>query len=284
VSVDNLRWILLLVGMAIVAAIYFSNRFGLENWTRERGGGRRAETARDAEELLVPGITPDSPAPADDWDEAVAEARAPLATAEVEDLSIAAESPRDEVAAAEPSDTIAVTAAEDEVETLDKEAGAEAGIGPEQLSQVGLEPLVLVLTVLAQEGATFQGQKIKSVLEAEGFTYGDMRIYHYSRNAHQDALFSIANLVEPGHFDLFEIAQLTTPGLAMFCQLPGAMVGNDAFDLMLGKAQIIAQRLGGQVCDDKRNLLTPQAIAHYRDRINMFDVDLALAGKKLSQG
>jgi len=71
-----------------------------------------------------------------------------------------------------------------------------------------------------------------------------------------------------------------TPGLSLFCQLPGPVSSSEAFDVLLKKARSIADSLGGQLCDDKRNLLTEQATGHYRDRISAFDHEVALARKK----
>ena len=33
---DDLRWVLMVVGALVIAAVYFSSRFEREDWTRER--------------------------------------------------------------------------------------------------------------------------------------------------------------------------------------------------------------------------------------------------------
>lgn len=48
----------------------------------------------------------------------------------------------------------------------------------------------------------------------------------------------------------------------------------------LKKTRGIADKLNGQLCDDKRNQLIEQAIGHYRDRITAFDHEMVLARKK----
>lgn len=50
----------------------------------------------------------------------------------------------------------------------------------------------------------------------------------------------------------------------------------------LKKTRGIADKLNGQLCDDKHNQLIEQAIGHYRDRdrITAFDHEMVLARKK----
>ncbi len=143
-----------------------------------------------------------------------------------------------------------------------------------------VEPLVLVLTVLAKNENPFNGSAIKEVLEAEDVKHGDMEIFHFHIGNEKYAVFSVASVVEPGAFDLETIDKYETPGLSLFCQLPGPEKSTDAFNILLDKARNIAEKLDGQLCDDKRNLLTEQAIGHYHDRITAFDHEMVLASKK----
>jgi cell division protein ZipA len=183
-----------------------------------------------------------------------------------------------------PHDLAAVEAqlqAGDEAETVVESEPQQASL------PLGVEPLVLVLTVLAEENQMFSGTDIEDALLAEGLKYGDMRIFHYfklddSKPSPQDreAVFSVANLLEPGYFDLDTLAELETPGLSLFCQLPGPLPGNEALDCLLDKARGLAVRLNGRMCDDKRNVFTTQAKTHYLDRIAAFNRELVLAQKK----
>jgi cell division protein ZipA len=141
--------------------------------------------------------------------------------------------------------------------------------------------------VLAEDQQLFTGADIEEALAAEGLRYGDMRIFHFfaaennePRVGNREAVFSLANLVEPGYFELENMAELETPGLSLFCQLPGPLPGNEALECMLDKARGLAVRLDGRMCDDKRNVFTAQARTHYQDRIAAFERELVLARKK----
>ena len=154
-----------------------------------------------------------------------------------------------------------------------------------------IEPLVLVLTIMSED-EPFTGQAVKEALEAEGLRHGEMRIFHYIdgvsdetesgdvNNENALPIFSAASLVEPGYFDLDNIAEMEIPGITLFCQLPGSQSGEDAFNLMLDKGRGAAVRLHGQLCDDKRNRFTTQAKTHYQDRIATFVRELSVARKK----
>jgi cell division protein ZipA len=149
-----------------------------------------------------------------------------------------------------------------------------------------IEPLVLSVIVHAEEDEFFQGPEIREALEAEGLTHGAMSIFHFHDpdkeeiSENDDAVFSVANVLEPGFFDLGKLEELQSPGLMLFCQLPGPLPGEAALDLMLDKGRGLAVRLGGHMCDDKRNPFTTQAKNYYRDRISTFARELELARKK----
>jgi cell division protein ZipA len=149
-----------------------------------------------------------------------------------------------------------------------------------------IEPLVLSVSVLADDADGINGQELQEALEAEGLAYGAMRIFHFYDPGKEDivdtddAVFSAANLLEPGYFELEKMEGMHTPGLMLFCQLPGPLEGEAALELMLDKARGLAVRLHGQMCDDKRNRFTAQAKTLYQDRISAFNRELMLARKK----
>ncbi|ADE14599.1 cell division protein ZipA [Nitrosococcus halophilus Nc 4] len=130
--------------------------------------------------------------------------------------------------------------------------------------------LIIVLTVVARGKSMFRGTEIVQVLEGKGLRHGEMDIYHaYSPGGR--AVFSVANIMEPGSFDLEQIDHLSTPGLALFLRLPGPAGGFAAFDAMLETAELLAEKLNGEVRDERRNVLTAQAIEQIRERILGFN-------------
>lgn len=143
-----------------------------------------------------------------------------------------------------------------------------------------IEPLVLVLTVMAKGGAFFNGSLIKKVLEGSDLNIDEQGIFNFFMTGKTPPIFSVVSVIEPGVFDMSTIREYETPGLSFFCQLPGSLPNADIFRIMHMKALNIAEKLGGQLCDDRRNRLTEQSLAHYNDRVNEFGREMVLARKK----
>ncbi len=134
------------------------------------------------------------------------------------------------------------------------------------------ETLIIALNVMARAPARFHGLDILAALKATGFRFGDMNIFHYypETGAGDRPLCSVANTVEPGRFDIEHMAELETPGLSLFMQLPGPMEGRAAFDKVLQLGRALAERLDGELCDETRSALTLQTIGHLKETIESF--------------
>lgn len=132
---------------------------------------------------------------------------------------------------------------------------------------------VLAIHVKAAENSLFYGRDLLGLILENGLRYGDMNIFH--RHADEDGegpvLFSMANMVKPGTFDLRTFEEFSTVGLSFFLTLPTASGDHmQAFDAMLSTAQNIADALSGELKDEQRSVLTKQTIEHYRERIRDF--------------
>ena len=132
---------------------------------------------------------------------------------------------------------------------------------------------VLVINVLAHQGAEFQGPVLKTLFEACGLEHGDMDIYHRHEGADTTTpvQFSVASAVEPGTFRPEEMASLSTPGISFFMSLPGPSNAMQAFEFMLETAQCVVRNMGGDLKDERRSVMTPQTIEHCRQRIREFE-------------
>lgn len=112
---------------------------------------------------------------------------------------------------------------------------------------------------------------LQSVLES-GMRFGDMDIFHRHENVGSgDKLFSLANALKPGVFDLDNMEDFSTRSVCFFMSLPGPRQPRQAFELMLAAARKLADELGGELKDDQRSNLTGQTTEHYRQRIQDFE-------------
>ena len=128
---------------------------------------------------------------------------------------------------------------------------------------------VLILHVVARGEAGFPGEDILQVLLAYNLRFGEMNFFHrHEESAGRGAIqFSVANMLNPGVFDIDGMSDFSTTGLIFFLTLPGPRDMMGAFELMVETAQGVAQHLGGDVLDESRSALTRQTLEHMRQRI-----------------
>lgn len=135
---------------------------------------------------------------------------------------------------------------------------------------------VLIINIMAPNGQAFRGDALLDALLQGGLRFGDMNIFHrYQKPGGGGAiLFSLANMVKPGTFDLDQMDDFTTPGVSLFMTLPleaSDSTNTQVFDLMLETAQNLAEELGGELKDENRSVMTRQTMEHCRQRIHEFE-------------
>jgi cell division protein ZipA len=145
---------------------------------------------------------------------------------------------------------------------------------------------IVLINVKAREGY-FSGRDVLEVAMATGLEHGEMGIFHrvnLSTASNKGApLFSMASMVEPGTFPREQdaIEEFSTPGLALFLQLPSRGDDLALFNDMLATAEHLAQQLGGELQDETHSVLTRQTIEHLREEIIELKRQQRLAQKKL---
>lgn len=141
------------------------------------------------------------------------------------------------------------------------------------------EPEVFMLNVVARNPQGFRGEDILHILLACDLRFGDMSFFHrHEQEKGRGAIqFSVANMMQPGVFDIDNMSDMNTPGLVFFLTLPGPEDMMRAFDYMLETAQAVARNLGGDVLDESRSVLTRQSMDHCRSRIT--DLERRLLAK-----
>ncbi|MEG9487176.1 cell division protein ZipA [Mannheimia indoligenes] len=128
----------------------------------------------------------------------------------------------------------------------------------------------VTLYVYAPQNEPFRGDYVVHYLEEVGLRFGEHQIFH--RHQHIDdslspIIFSAANLMNPGTFDLHNIANFSTAGLVLFMQLPTE--GNDIVNmkLLLSNAEHLASSLGGYLYDDAQQPFSEESRQRYMQRV-----------------
>ena len=132
---------------------------------------------------------------------------------------------------------------------------------------------VLVISVISRDESGFKGPALLQNILESGLRFGEMDIFHRheSMAGNGEVLFSMANAVKPGVFDLDDIDHFSTHAVSFFLGLPGPRHPKQAFDLMVAAARKLAHELNGELKDDQRSVMTAQTIEHYRQRIVEFE-------------
>ena len=133
---------------------------------------------------------------------------------------------------------------------------------------------VLVCNVMAREGSELHGDDLLEALITSGLKFGEMNIFHkrFRGTTNGPVIFSVANILNPGTFDLNAMAEFRTIGVSLFLALPSPINNLEAFEQMLDVAIHLKESLDGELKDDHRNVMTAQTIEHYRQRIRDFEL------------
>ena len=124
---------------------------------------------------------------------------------------------------------------------------------------------IIVLNVLT-DSERIKGQELLEFLMENEMSYGEMEIFHKLDNQ-GEVLFSLANAIEPGTFDLSDIEEFEIQGVTLFMQIDGANQAERIFDDMLELARKISGKFSSQIFDGTRSALTQQTIGHIRQNI-----------------
>ncbi|NOR51570.1 MAG: hypothetical protein GQ470_03025 [Gammaproteobacteria bacterium] len=105
--------------------------------------------------------------------------------------------------------------------------------------------MVLSLLLLAPKGGKFRGTQLKMALQESGFSHGKMDIFHHMDG--DEALVSVANVLEPGTFNHDDMATLKTPGVVIFSQLPASRPGSELYSVWYTAIRKMNTALGGRL-------------------------------------
>ncbi len=154
----------------------------------------------------------------------------------------------------------------DWLEQLDK---PDPELEPEARLPRDVDPHVFVLNVVARQEAGFNGTDVLHILLACDLRFGDMDFFHrHEHAAGRGAIqFSVANMMNPGVFNIDTMEQMSTRGLMFFLTLPGPEDMLKAFDFMYETAKAVAKNLDGDVLDERRSAVTRQSLDHMRQQI-----------------
>jgi cell division protein ZipA len=141
---------------------------------------------------------------------------------------------------------------------------AQSHAQPDQANEV------FVINVVGRNNKEFDGQTLLDLFLSCQLKFGEMEIFHYRDAKSSAKLFSVANGVNPGTFDLHGMGDLSTPGIMFFMQVPNKADPDLALEYMYKAASHFAEELDGYMQDEQRSVLTPQTFEFYKQRLQEF--------------
>ena len=132
------------------------------------------------------------------------------------------------------------------------------------------------VNVIAQEGRTFAGTRIRGLAESAGFKLEPDGVFHY-RNEQRQTLFTLDNH-EPAPFLPESIKGISTHGITLLLDVPRVAQGMEALELMFQIASSLATALGGRVVDDNRAALSEAGTARIKEQLRSIHAAMAKRG------
>jgi len=144
----------------------------------------------------------------------------------------------------------------------------KSGNGSEALPAI---EQVISLHVIARAGG-LDGRKLLELLLQYGLRFGDMSIFHRHEfpSGHGMVLFSLAQAMEPGTFDIDTLERQQVSGVSLFLSLPGYK-SLTAYDLMVDTARRLAKELDADLLDQHSQAVTLGQLDSWRDQVTEFE-------------
>ena len=132
---------------------------------------------------------------------------------------------------------------------------------------------IFIFNVVTREGARLGGHTLLQFFLTSGFRYGAMNIFHRHENSDGtgEVLFSIANMMAPGTFDLDTMERFNSEGISFFLTAPNSRISvKKSFEMMLRAVEQIAEEFECDVLNEQRESLTEKQFIEYRNRLQQY--------------
>lgn len=246
-DISNLRWVLIIVGIVIIAGIIL---FGNPDKKRKpRASRKRVHAQRVRRE---PDLISDA--------EGDGSAGEPDTDTRQRELSIGSSDGHG--GRREPS-----------FGALD-EGSAEGDLFQEKKpapAEVPLPDKIVTLFLQARDNHFITGVELLDVSLKSGLVFGEQGIFHRIHEEDIEPVFSMANLTNPGTFDKSEWNTIEIKGVTMFMTLPGPKNALDAWDSMLATSRRLAELLHADLLDDNREVFTRQRALQIKEELREYE-------------
>lgn len=254
---NSLRWILLILGILLIAGIYWFEK-------------RRAAKPRNLHTKNREPVFAEKDYPENDT----------VHTESMMDKNVVAGQPVQQEAAARSDNDLefadladlirdaALDPVRDAAQDMPRTTSVTTEKGDERRKTLLLNQNIVAIYLLARDPAGLYGSRLKQVFSTLNIHYSEQKVFHYYEN--KKKLFSIANLVEPGTFDLTTLNAFRTPGLAVYMLLDEVSKPEQAFAHMLRIIWELSEQLQARICDAERHPMNQQTVAEMLEAVKIY--------------
>lgn len=134
---------------------------------------------------------------------------------------------------------------------------------------------IIYLNLKSRDGG-IEGADLIRAMQKYHLVYGEMHIFHRLTEGSEQPLFSVADMIEPGSFNIETLSTMTTPGLTLFLRLPRTFDALHALDEMWATARDLGSELNADILDRNQKPFSSQKQQSMRDEVLEYMRQIAL--------
>jgi len=138
-------------------------------------------------------------------------------------------------------------------------------------AQAPAPDIIVTLFLQTRDNHFISGVELLDVSLKLGLVFGEQGIFHRIHEEDLEPVFSMANLTNPGAFDKNAWNTMEIKGVTMFMTLPGPRNALDAWDSMLATSRRLAELLQADLLDDTRSIFTRQRALQIKDELREYE-------------
>lgn len=130
---------------------------------------------------------------------------------------------------------------------------------------------IITLFLQARDNHFITGVELLDVSLKLGLVFGEQGIFHRIHEEDLEPVFGMANLTKPGTFDKTAWNTIEIKGVTMFMTLPGPKNALDAWDSMLATSRRLAELLHADLLDESHEVFTRQRALQIKDELREYE-------------
>lgn len=130
---------------------------------------------------------------------------------------------------------------------------------------------IVTLFLQARDNHIITGVQLLDASLKSGLVFGERDIFHRIHEEDVEPVFSMANLIKPGTFDKDAWNTMEIKGVTMFMTLPGPRNALDAWDAMLATSRRLAELLHADLLDEKHQVFTRERSLRIKEELREYE-------------